>query len=109
MIEAKNIERRHSHHGHFHLRAGSVIDHLKIKVKRKKLLKHDPSALSDGALNQDININNNNNSNKRLNQEHAESLHEVSLTSSDSHSNIQSTILQKNTSFDENDIENSML
>jgi len=103
MIEVKNIQRRHSHHGLFHLKPGAVIDHLKIRVKRKRLLKHDPSTLSDGALNKDININNNNN--KRLNQEHAESLHEVSLASSDSHSNLQSTTVQRKHSLDENDIE----
>jgi len=105
MSDENAITRRHSHHGHLHLKPTHVIDHLKTKVKRTRLSKNDSAALSDGGLNQNININNNNN--KQLSQEHIETIPEISLTSSDSHSTISATILSNKLSLDENDIEDN--
>jgi hypothetical protein len=85
MTEDKTVRRRHSHHGHLHLKSSSVIDHLKTKVKRKRSSKHDFSDFSDGILNH------------HNSQDHIESTLETSLGS---HSNLSSTILPKTPVFD---------
>ncbi len=100
MAEGKPIDRRHSHHGHLHLKPTAVIDHLKTKVRRKRLSKHDSSELSDNALNQNMN----NNNNEYINEGQAESFQETSGTSMESQPMIITTRLSKRISFDEKDI-----
>jgi hypothetical protein len=93
MTEDKTIRRRHSHHGHLHLKSAAVIDHLKTKVKRKRSSKQDFSDFSDGTLNHS--------------QDHIESTLETPLGS---HSNLSSKILTKTPAFDiEIQEENRML
>jgi hypothetical protein len=64
----KPLHRRHSHHGHSHLRASTVIDHLKTKVKRRRLSKHGSVELSDAISNQSENTNNSSNANESTHQ-----------------------------------------
>lgn len=108
--EKKMPQRRHSSHDHHtHLKPSSVIDHLKLKVRRKKLTKSNSSALSDGALNENINNNNNN----QRNEDHAGSLQELPTPSLDYQPILSLDKLEKTSSNDINEnqieVENSML
>jgi hypothetical protein len=95
MSTEQTLHRRHSHHGHSHLRAaGSVIDHLKTKVKRKRISKHGSAELSDTTSNQSENINNNSNI-----QHSVEPTHHQSTTAGNLHPMVLPTIF----SFDGND------
>ena len=59
--DEKPLRRRHSHHDHSHLKASTVIDHLKTKVRRRRLSKHGSVELSDAMSNQSENTTSNSN------------------------------------------------
>jgi hypothetical protein len=106
--------RRHSHHGHLHLKPAAVIDHLKRKVKHKRSDKSDSFVSSaDVTSSRNINGNINHNNQKQLNQNHTESFSGSSFISDRNHSFTTPTTLPNNKLSDEHDIDandhNSML
>jgi hypothetical protein len=105
--------RRHSHHGHLHLKPAAVLDHLKRKVKHKRTDKSDSFISSDGTSSRNINGNINHTNQKQSSQNHSESFSTSSLISDRNHSFTTPTTLPNNKSSDEHDIDdndhNSML
>lgn len=104
MAQEKPIERRHSHHGHLNLKPISVIDQLKVKVKRRRIPK--TSSFEIGAHTSNQNLNNNNN-NKGSSPDPNELTNERTIVLTHSQPVISLTTTSNRNSFDENDIEDN--
>ncbi|CAF2519216.1 unnamed protein product [Rotaria sp. Silwood2] len=106
--EEKSTKRHESQHGRLSRKSTSIIDHLKTKVKQKRLSKNDSFDLSNETLNLsitgNINTNNNNNNNKRSDQDHNESQHKRTSTATRSRSITPSVKNSKELLFNNNEI-----